>query len=246
MPPLNPPRDNFNFNSTATAAPPWSNLFSSPPQQRDVLANDSFRKNIAGHGGAKPKHMFGPKVAAPPNQANLLSNDNETRRVLNNIAPPFQSGMQNVAGAVGNSAQAHSSDVADKDGYQAVQNKKRSRKPPVFGTRNNSVTEKRMAGEKSDLNFSFFIGGISNQFNENDLNAYIRQELKVVPLDITINKVNPKNRSYKVTVPRKDKDVLFKPENWEQNIIIKPFRTRNVQTQLNTPNGGGEQHEQSL
>ena len=70
IPPVNPPRDNFNFNSTATAAPPWSNLFSSPPQQRQVLVNDSFRNNIAGNGGAKPKHTFGPKAAAPSNKEN--------------------------------------------------------------------------------------------------------------------------------------------------------------------------------
>ena len=96
-----------------------------------------------------------------------------------------------------------------------------------------------MAGEKSELVFSLFIGGVNNEFSEVDLDAYIKNELKVNPVSIAVNKINQRNRSYKVTVPRKDKDIMFKPENWEESIIIKPFRLRKPST-LNL-NGGGQQ-----
>ena len=246
LPTVNHQRDNFNLVSTvATPTSPWSNVLNSPPhQQRQTFVNDSFRNNTGNtaHGGAIPK--IAPKIVVPPsNQINPPNNDNEQRRVLNNIAPPSQqSGKQNIAAAAGTFVS--SSNAIDNDGFQQVAKVKRPRKPPIYGTRSNPATEKRMAGEKSDLPFSLFIGGVSNHFDENDLNVYIREELKVVPLGITINKINPKNRSYKVTVPREHKDVLFKPENWERNIVIKPFRSRKLQQQQNTPNGGGEQQQQ--
>ena len=83
-----------------------------------------------------------------------------------------------------------------------------------------------MAGEKTDQVFTLFIGGVSNEFSTEDLNEYIKNELNINPVSITINRVNPKNRSFKVTVPKSNKDDMFKPENWEESIIIKPFRAR--------------------
>ena len=78
-----------------------------------------------------------------------------------------------------------------------------------------------------------------NQYSENDLKTYIENELNVNPVVIEINKINEKNRSYKVTVPRKDKDTMFKPENWEESIIIKPFRIRKLHNNYN----GSQNHE---
>ena len=94
-----------------------------------------------------------------------------------------------------------------------------------------------MAGEKSDQVFSLFIGGVSNDYSEAELGSYMKDELQITPISILVNKINAKNRSYKVTVPKKDKDNMFKPENWEENIIIKPFRVRK---QINGDNQNGD------
>ena len=125
----------------------------------------------------------------------------------------------------------------ENDGYQPVTRHKRPKKP-VYGTRK-SEGARSMAGEKTDQVFSLFIGGVNNQYSENDLKTYIENELNVSPVIIAVNKINEKNRSYKVTVPRKDKDTMFKPENWEESIIIKPFRIR----KLNNNHNGSQHHE---
>ena len=98
-----------------------------------------------------------------------------------------------------------------------------------------------MAGEKTDQVFSLFIGGVSNEFSADDLNEYITNELHIKPVSISINRINPNNRSFKVTVPRVNKDDMFKPQNWEESIIIKPFRIRNQKIEENQ-NGGQQKH----
>ena len=121
----------------------------------------------------------------------------------------------------------------DQEGFERV---RYPRKPPVFGTKN-KTNNKSMAGEKSDQVFSLFIGGVSNDYSEAELGSYMKDELQITPISILVNKINAKNRSYKVTVPKKDKDNMFKPENWEENIIIKPFRVRK---QINGDNQNGD------
>ena len=81
-----------------------------------------------------------------------------------------------------------------------------------------------MVGEKSDQLFSLFIGGVSDEYSAEDLNDYIKNELNINPVSITVNRVNLKNGSFKVTVPKNKKDDMFKPENWEDNIIIKALQ----------------------
>ena len=82
----------------------------------------------------------------------------------------------------------------DKDSFQAVPSKHK-RKPLVYGTRNSTSAAKPMARERSEALFSIFIGGISNEYSEADLKDYIQKELKVDQVTISVNKINPRNRS---------------------------------------------------
>ena len=50
--------------------------------------------------------------------------------------------------------------------------------------------------------------------------------MNITPINVVVNKINNYNRSYKVTIQKKDKDIIFTPTNWEENIIIKAFRER--------------------
>ena len=111
----------------------------------------------------------------------------------------------------------------DEEEYQLVQRKKRK---PVYGTKALTASSKRMAGERTERDFSVFIGGVSNAFLEADMRKYIENELSIKVTGVEINKINERNRSYKVTVMRKDKDELFNPADWEENIIIKAYRVR--------------------
>ena len=120
----------------------------------------------------------------------------------------------------------------DNSGFQLVPSR-RSRKPPVYGTKKSNGS-RSMAGEKNVQVFSLFIGGVSNEYSPEDLKEYIKNELNINPVAVSINRVNPKNRSFKVTVPKNNKDDMFKPENWEESIIIKPFR---MPKQNNIENG---------
>ena len=97
-----------------------------------------------------------------------------------------------------------------------------------------------MAGESNEQVFSLFIGGVSNEYSPEDLNEYIKNELNINQVAVSINRVNPRNRSFKVIVPKNNKDDMFKPENWEESIIIKPFR---MPKQNRNENGVQQQHQ---
>ena len=112
-------------------------------------------------------------------------------------------------------------DDEDEEGYKTVRYKRRK---PVYGTKTVDASNKRMAGERTEREFSVFIGGVSNAFLEADMLKYIEEELKIKVIKVVTNKINERNRSYKVTVLRKDKNELFNPSNWEESIIIKAFR----------------------
>ena len=113
------------------------------------------------------------------------------------------------------------------------------RRKPVFGTKSRPF-QNSIAGKRNVRNFSVFIGGLSNETSEEDLTTYMKDELNINPLAITVNKINNYNRSYKVTINSKDKIEVFCPDHWEENIIIKPFRERN-----NTINHNNN-HQQSV
>ena len=248
----------------------WSNVINPAPHDSLSLANTSFKAGSGGarprtnldaatsknpgqfqastsnHGQLQAYDSNASQFQAPNSRGTSVFSytyqENEGRSLLNQatgtVAPPKKNALQPHPTARGNQPLSKS----DEDGFQTIPTKKRERKPPVYGTKNIADSRKRMAGEKSDLVFSLFIGGVSNEFSEADLKMYIEKDLKINPVSISINKVNQKNRSYKVTVPRKDKDIMFMPENWEESIIIKPFRTRNTATAPNNLNGG-EHHQ---
>ena len=49
----------------------------------------------------------------------------------------------------------------------------------------------------------------------------MKQEINVVPINVVLNRENKFNRSYKVTVKSVDKQQIFNPEVWDNNIIVK-------------------------
>ena len=109
------------------------------------------------------------------------------------------------------------------DGFTKVTHR---RKPPVFGTKPASASSAGLVGERSQREFSLFVGGLRKDLNCNELEQYIQNELQITPKSVEINKTNPYNRSFRVIVQHKDKDTMFTPANWQENIIIKPFRIR--------------------
>lgn len=113
-------------------------------------------------------------------------------------------------------------------------NSKQSR--AMFG--NKQTPERRLAGQRIVRNTDLFIGGISNGVDEAMLNNYLITELEVQPIDISINKINNYNRSYKVTIQSSDKNKVCCPEAWESNIIIKPFRHRQARNNQDNRNDG--------
>ena len=106
----------------------------------------------------------------------------------------------------------------------------------MFG--NKQTSERRLAGQRIVRKTDLFIGGISNEVDEEMLNNYLVSELEVQPIDISINKINNYNRSYKVTIQSSDKNKVCCPEAWESNIIIKPFRKRQSRFNQNNRKDG--------
>ena len=100
------------------------------------------------------------------------------------------------------------------------------KRKPMYGTKSGS----QLAGKRSELNFSIFVGGISNNIEAKDLAEYIQLELDINPLEFNVNKIDQHNRSFKVIIRRQDKDAFFNPSQWEENIILKPFRERRAQS----------------
>ena len=95
---------------------------------------------------------------------------------------------------------------------------------PVFGTR--QPTKKSIAGERIIREINLFIGGVSNEVTENTLKEYMTEELNITPIKIVSNKRNNFNQSFKVTIKSTDKNIIFKPETWENNIVVKSFREK--------------------
>ena len=71
-----------------------------------------------------------------------------------------------------------------------------------------------------------FLGGLSADMTEEKLREHIEQVLHIEPTEITINRRNEYNCSFKVTIKNTDKPTFFSPEYWDEGIIIKPFRER--------------------
>ena len=113
----------------------------------------------------------------------------------------------------------------DSDGYEMVGPRKRK---PVYGTKaaTASGSSVGIVGERSKREFSLFVGGLRKNLRCEDLSKHIQEDLHITTTSVEINKTNNYNRSFKITVQYKDKDIMFTPANWEENIIIKPFRVR--------------------
>ena len=119
---------------------------------------------------------------------------------------------------------------------------------PMFGTKE-ALPNKKIAGQRIVKNFSLFIGGVDINMDEQALGDHIVEDFGVEPIDISINKTNRYNRSFKVDVKLEDKDSLLVPEKWENNIIIKPFKLKrnptnhDQQNQQNQPQRRRQQRD---
>ena len=101
---------------------------------------------------------------------------------------------------------------------------KKKRREPVFGSK--QPTKCSIAGQRTIRELNIFVGGVSNQMSEEDFFKHIQDELNVTPINVTANRSNNFNQSFKLTIKNTDKHQIFNPEMWEENIIIKPFRDR--------------------
>ena len=101
---------------------------------------------------------------------------------------------------------------------------KKKRREPVFGSKQS--TKRSIAGQRTIRELNIFVGGVSNQMSEDDFFKHIQDELNVTPINVTANRSNNFNQSFKLTIKNTDKHQIFNPEMWEENIIIKPFRDR--------------------
>ena len=84
----------------------------------------------------------------------------------------------------------------------------------------------RLSSKRTQQEFSLFVGGFRKDLSVEDLINYIKEDIQIIPKSVEINKTNDYNKSFKVTVLYKDKDIMFFPANWEENIILKPFRVQ--------------------
>ena len=100
----------------------------------------------------------------------------------------------------------------------------RKRKPPLFGSKRG--TESTIAGQRTIREISIFVGGVNNRLTVEDFSEHVKDNLGVTPINVAQNKCNNYNQSFKLTIRSSDKDKIFNPEMWEENIIIKPFRER--------------------
>ena len=157
------------------------------------------------------------------NELNPQSHDTEgtqTRDQSNLFSAVVQNGV-----ASPNPATSFFNTGDDRFGLSKGFSLVKPRRQPVFGTKSRPI-QNSIAGKRNVRNFSVFIGGLSNETSEEDLTTYMKDELNINPLAITVNKINNYNRSYKITINNKDKKEVFCPDHWEENIIIKPFRER--------------------
>ena len=73
-----------------------------------------------------------------------------------------------------------------------------------------------------------FVGGLAANMTTQRLRQYIVEVIGVEPENVTINRQNDNNSSFKVTVNSADKNDVFNPEFWDEGIIVKPFRESNT------------------
>ncbi len=120
---------------------------------------------------------------------------------------------------------------------------KNKRSPPVFGSKkvpNNTG----IAGGRIIRNAHFFVGGLSNEMDPSTLAEHIKSSIGIV--EVSLNRRNFYNSSFKVTIQNTDKEKFFCAEAWEENIILKPFREqrRQHQGQRNDENEAPRQQRQ--
>ena len=184
-----------------------SNNYQSPLFPNGLLVNP-FRANFQGFGNKFGSNSI-QSLPAPGSYSPFDSSASNNRT-------PFQQQYNNH----------HGTSHIDEDGYERVDRRRKKRNPPVYGSKSILPSQQKLAGQRILRKFSLFIGGISNDVTPEILSTYIKDELKVTQSEVEINKINDYNRSYKVTVPRDNKGILFNPENWEKNIIVKAYRDK--------------------
>ncbi|MBY0580086.1 MAG: hypothetical protein K2P53_00160 [Rickettsiales bacterium] len=117
----------------------------------------------------------------------------------------------------------------------------KQKKEPVFG---NKVASNRssIAGKRIIRESYIFVGGVCNSISEEDLSNYMNKEIGITPLDIKLNRENMYNRSFKVKINSTEKGMVLKPDVWDNNIIVKPFRMRREALTIEKPHQNTENH----
>ena len=159
-------------------------------------------------------------TAAPVNASTIISN------ALN--APPPTTVHQNRQRNNGSALSTRPKTTAQNNGNR----ENTGATAPMFGTKE-AQPNRSIAGPRVVKNFTLFIGGVDLKIDEQGLGDHIVQEFNVEPIDIEINKTNRYNRSFKVVMKLEDKDCLLVPDKWENNIIIKPFKTKHYHLDTN-------------
>ena len=98
------------------------------------------------------------------------------------------------------------------------------RKPPLFGSKR--ATNATIAGQRTVRQFSIFVGGVHKELSIEDFTKHVKDNLGVSAISVVQNRCNEYNQSFKLTICSTDKNKIFNPEMWDENIVIKPFRER--------------------
>ena len=118
-----------------------------------------------------------------------------------------------------NKVEATATQNTDVD-FQVVSYRKK--KGPIFGTRPNSL--KSIAGTPTLRTIDIFVGGLNPNLSVESLREYLLDVITLKPVEVRSNRVNNNNQSFLIKINASDKYKIFNADNWEQNVMVKPFR----------------------
>ena len=68
--------------------------------------------------------------------------------------------------------------------------KQKNKSLPIFGIKKPTQGVRRIAGDRIVKQSVLFIGGVSNVETEESFFEYIKEELKITPMNVSLNKEN--------------------------------------------------------
>jgi hypothetical protein len=221
-----------NDSGSLASSQRWSDHLFGPPSSDPPLFSMEAKKNQGGTNSLKGRRPPAPHLerSATSNNLinnrdpNLISNNNSNITITSNSRNTNANNNKNSTSTTTNSNNNINNDQVSNDGFQQV----RVRRKPVFGSKKPTQGQ-HIAGQRIQREFPLFIGGLRKDLTSEDFQSFIHDSLEITPIRVEINRTNDYNRSFKVTVYHKDKNTMFSSGNWEENIIIKPFRTPRIQ-----------------